>query len=65
VANNGGSHVLEMPDGRILVIGLPTTNVGSPAEGRAIVINRYRASGEPDTSFGATARRSRKPRWRS
>jgi uncharacterized delta-60 repeat protein len=56
VADNGGSSVLEMPDGRILVIGLPTTNEGTPATGRAIVINRYRASGEPDSSFGQGGR---------
>jgi len=52
VAGNAGPNVLELSDGRILVIGAPTSNQGSAAPGREVALNRYLVSGEPDASFG-------------
>jgi uncharacterized delta-60 repeat protein len=52
VAGNVGPYVLELSDGRILVIGSPTSNQASAAPGRELALNRYLPSGEPDASFG-------------
>lgn len=51
-ADNGGPSVLELPDGRILVVGKLTSSQTASTPGREVAINRYLASGLPDTAFG-------------
>jgi uncharacterized delta-60 repeat protein len=54
VDGNGGSAVVELPDGRLLVIGSP--DPAGPAPRNTIAINRFAASGRPDESFGPSGR---------
>jgi len=54
VDGNRGPAVLELPDGRLLVIGYP--DPASPAERGMVAINRYSALGKPDVSFGSAGR---------
>lgn len=53
---NSGPHLLELPDGRILVIGQPITAAEAPLSGNQVVISRFLASGTPDATFGAGGR---------
>ena len=52
VAGNAGPSVLELPDGRILVVGRHASSPSASASSREVAINRYLASGVPDASFG-------------
>jgi serralysin len=52
VIGNGGPQVLELADGQVLVVGTAETTNGTAIGTRAIALNRYLPSGEPDASFG-------------
>ena len=52
VTGNVGPNVLELSDGRILVVGKLSSSQNASAPSREVAINRYLASGEPDASFG-------------
>ena len=54
VEGNRGPAVMELPDGRLMVIGYP--DPASPAERGMVAINRYSALGKPDVSFGSAGR---------
>ena len=54
VDGNRGPAVVELPDGRLLVIGYP--DPASPAQRGSIAINRVSALGKPDLSFGSAGR---------
>ena len=56
VAGNSGPSVLEMPNGRILVVGMSTSSEASSDRPPDVAVNRYLASGEPDASFGKDGR---------
>ena len=54
VTGNTGPSVLELPDGRILVLG--TADPRPDAQSGDVVVHRYLASGQPDTAFGMGGR---------
>jgi len=54
VDGNSGPAVVELPDGRLLVIG--TRDPAGPAPRDSVPINRYGALGKPDESFGPAGR---------
>jgi len=57
IAGNAGPNVLELPDGRILIIGKSTRNDSSEHNlSRQVAINRFLPSGAPDTTFGIDGR---------